>query len=105
MMADLKRNKLKEKEMAAINKKYDDFFIIQIAIKYFNSIIFKRMGPFMERKFIKIYFKLLEDMFFTINAIHLLPPGLFLWSGKLNDFNVGLFGVLSLTFNLLSKQI
>jgi hypothetical protein len=25
MMADLKRNKLKEKEMAAINKKYDDF--------------------------------------------------------------------------------
>ena len=63
------------------------------------------MSPLSDRKFFKIYFKLLEDLFFLINAIHWLPPGVFLWAGKLSNFTVGLFGVLSLAFNLLSKKI
>jgi peroxin-11C len=54
---------------------------------------------------VKIYLKLLEDLFFTMNAIHWLPSGQFLWSGRLSDFSVGLFGVLSLLCNLISNRI
>jgi hypothetical protein len=55
-MVDLKKNTLKEKDKASLNKKYCDFFIIQISIKYFNSRYFQKNGSIYGKEIYKNIF-------------------------------------------------